>query len=45
MPDLQLCQMILAEKANLEQMQSVLQSAMIGYTIAVRKVSLTHYLC
>ncbi len=45
MPVLQLCQMILAEKANLEQMQSVLQSTMIGYTIAGRKVSLTHYLC
>ncbi len=35
--------MILAERASLEQVQSALQSAVIGYRVAVRKVSRTHY--
>lgn len=35
--------MILTERANLELMQSALQSAVVGYRVAVRKVGRTHH--
>jgi hypothetical protein len=34
--------MILAERASLEQVQSALQTAVVGCRVAVRKVSRTH---
>ena len=40
---LQLCRMILAERANHEQVQTDIQSVVTCCGVAVRKVSHTHY--